>query len=515
MEPTFRQSMNALHTWCGVVLAGLCFAIFWMGTLSVFDREIDRWTMPATRVAPAPQVPSIDRVAAAAEPFIREVGATSWYMLLPTHRVPTVTVGYQDQGGTYRTRHADPVTGALLPDQGTLGGTGFIFPFHYGLHLKAFDLGYWLVGLAGMAMLVLCVSGVVVHRRIFADFFLLRPSSKPQRTALDLHNVTGVLGLPFHFVISLSGLVIFIGIYWPSAMGAAYGGDRNAFYREVFGLWSRPAAGAPLAAAPASLDRMAAEARALWNGGEPFSLRFLHVGDAAGYVEIRRSREAEIDLNVDIAIFDRAGGALLARHGASPVIHAHRVVAGLHFIQFRHWTLRWLYFALGLVGCALIATGFLFWIESRRKRHEALRLPGVRLVEGLAIGSVTGIVLATLAFLVANRLLPLGAGARADLEFWAFYAVWVATFVHAFARRPGRAAWAEQAWAIAGLAVLAVALNALTTGDHLLHALGHPHLWGVAGVDAMLLVGAGVAALSARALGRRPFARALVAQPAE
>ncbi len=41
MEPTFRASMGWLHTWAGVVLGGLLFAIFWMGTLSVFDREID------------------------------------------------------------------------------------------------------------------------------------------------------------------------------------------------------------------------------------------------------------------------------------------------------------------------------------------------------------------------------------------------------------------------------------------------------------------------------------------
>ena len=50
MEPGFRASMNWLHTWSGVVLGGLLFAIFWMGTLSVFDREIDRWMAPMIRL---------------------------------------------------------------------------------------------------------------------------------------------------------------------------------------------------------------------------------------------------------------------------------------------------------------------------------------------------------------------------------------------------------------------------------------------------------------------------------
>ena len=52
MEKTFRDSMQWLHTWAGLCLGTVLFAVFWMGTLSVFDREIDRWMMPATRLAP-------------------------------------------------------------------------------------------------------------------------------------------------------------------------------------------------------------------------------------------------------------------------------------------------------------------------------------------------------------------------------------------------------------------------------------------------------------------------------
>ncbi len=60
MEPTFRASLNWLHTWAGVVLGGVLFAIFWMGTLSVFDREIDRWMAPMTPGSP-PCRPSASR----------------------------------------------------------------------------------------------------------------------------------------------------------------------------------------------------------------------------------------------------------------------------------------------------------------------------------------------------------------------------------------------------------------------------------------------------------------------
>ena len=61
MGDTLTKSMAALHTWAGVTIGALLFAIFWMGTLSVFSNEIDRWMLPDTRVGvrDASTVPSL------------------------------------------------------------------------------------------------------------------------------------------------------------------------------------------------------------------------------------------------------------------------------------------------------------------------------------------------------------------------------------------------------------------------------------------------------------------------
>jgi Uncharacterized iron-regulated membrane protein len=48
-----RLALNWFHTWFGLFAGGLLFVIFWAGTLSVFDREIDRRMMPSTRLSPA------------------------------------------------------------------------------------------------------------------------------------------------------------------------------------------------------------------------------------------------------------------------------------------------------------------------------------------------------------------------------------------------------------------------------------------------------------------------------
>jgi uncharacterized iron-regulated membrane protein len=501
MEPTFRQSMNWLHTWAGVVLGGLLFAIFWMGTLAVFDREIDRWMMPMTRLTIPETHISFDALRPSYEAAVK-ARAPVWSVILPTEREPVLWLAYNDASGQVR-QFVDPSTGAALPDPGTWAGTRFIYPFHYMLHIRFQQIGIWLVGLASMAMLVLCISGVVIHRKIFADFFTFRPRKQPRRMLLDLHNVTGVLGLPFHVVITLSGLIIFWSIYFPSGWQMAYP-NQQTLNVEAFGIYARSKLNKP--GELGSLDAMVAETQRLWSGDTPSSIQVRHPGDAGAYVRIARLGTNRVTRLTDVASFDAATGALLHHSVARrPVMNAQRFIAGLHQIQFRHWMLRWVYFVLGLSGCVMIAAGYLYWLDARRKKHQQQGLSGVCVVEVLTIGSTTGIIAATLAFFVANRLLPLGttfAGyERAALEAWAFYLVWLATFSHAWLR-PSRA-WIEQCWGVAVFAVAAVALNWITTGDYLVRSLAHRHLWPIAGMDMMLLVAAVIAALAARKLQRR------------
>src|SRR5690606_33551592 len=61
MFANFRQSMAWLHTWFGLALGFVLMVVFFFGTLSVFDREIDRWTIPETRFDAQP-MPRFDAI---------------------------------------------------------------------------------------------------------------------------------------------------------------------------------------------------------------------------------------------------------------------------------------------------------------------------------------------------------------------------------------------------------------------------------------------------------------------
>lgn len=492
MFDSLRDSMSWLHTWSGLILGSILFAVFWMGSLTVFDREIDRWMMPESRLQFVPDQFSLEAVVAK---FIPQE-SSRWQVVFPTSRSPVAGVYYLIDEG-YERVDVDPNTLSSLAVTETMAGTGFIFRFHYSLHIRWNEVGLWIVGLAAMSMLVLLVSGVIIHKKIFSDFFTFRPKKKLARSSLDLHNISGVLALPFHFAITLSGLIIYIAIYFAPVIDRTYGEHTNTFLQDSAGIWQREPAHTP-AGPLSSLDSMIEQSSDIWGGSSIVYVRGWNLDDSNGTIEVRRTRLDDVSLNFDWISFDADSGELIDQHTAKPVTAAQRWITGFHFIQFDHWALRWLFFVLGIAGCVLIATGFLVWLGTRRKTHKTA---GFQTVESLTVASVTGIIIATLAFFIGNRLLPVDANwlgiIRSDIEQWIFFLAWAGAFIHAFSRtaKPG-IAWAEQCCLISAFSVLAVVLNSMTTGDHLFNSISTGK-FAVAGMDLMLMFGALVTAYAA------------------
>jgi uncharacterized iron-regulated membrane protein len=490
-----------------------------MGTLTIFSPEIDQWMIPETRITAAAADISYDRLIAQLPPE----AARSDYInfVVPNERHPAIGFFYQGADGTFHDSALDPVTGQPLALTDSLAGSGFFYPFHLSLMIEWQNLGYWIVGLAALAMLILLVSGLFVHRKIIAEFFVFRPQRKARRATLDLHNLSSLLGLPFYFLMPFSGLLIFAFLYLPWGIGEAFGGDMDAAYAEMSGDYAAPPRSGR-SAALASVDAMKREAEALWSAAEGAPVktnlvRVLNHGDETAVVYFRNTfPEDRVVLSKYVAVFDGTSGRLIRNFSKPPVGEAVAWVEGAHFVKFSRWPLRWLYFIGGLGGCVMIATGMLFWLRSRQSRL-AQTSPGYRVVEAMTIGGVSGIILASAAFLLANRLLPADAGlaglGRAELEARVFWMVWLASFLHAAILR--ERAWGQQCGAIALAGVAAVVLNATTTPHNIPAALTSGH-WAVAIMDMVLLAGAALAAWAAMRLtaGTDPL-QAPTALPAE
>ncbi|HSV47884.1 MAG TPA: PepSY-associated TM helix domain-containing protein, partial [Ramlibacter sp.] len=275
-----------------------------------------------------------------------------------------------------------------------------------------------------------------------------------------------------------------------------------------------------------SVDAMMAQAKRRWAerdmAGEIGFLTVHHVGDANSYVSVYRAGSDRVALVGEGIHFKGSTGELLFEDPPrNAVADVNEFLTGLHLQHFEHWTLRWLYVLGGLLGCVCIATGFIFFVEKRKRQHAKTGGQGSRVADALAVTTVTGMVIAATGMLVANRLLPADLLGKGDWEKAAFFGIWALAMLHAFVRSAPVAlarlnpAWREQCWAIAALAVAAVLLNGLTTGDHLVKTVFTDTYWAVAGVDLSLLASAGIAVWVARLLARREQAGQRCPMPAQ
>jgi uncharacterized iron-regulated membrane protein len=283
---------------------------------------------------------------------------------------------------------------------------------------------------------------------------------------------------------------------------------RDRFYAEVYGEPQRLRANVP--SVLAAIDPMLRHAQASWGPGVRVGgIDIAHPDDAAAVVTLWPVSDHAVVTTAASLQFDGRSGAVQAVVNVPAAQQVQGFFDGLHRLPFAHWWLRWLYFAMGLASCVMIATGLMLWVDKRRARQGAHPGIGWRVVQALAVAGSAGLVVATLAMLVANKLLPLpprmDAPLRALAEQVVFFAVWLGTLAHALWRSAPaaqRGAWCEQAWAAAALALTAVLLNAAVTGDHVLAAAAAGQ-WAVAGTDAVLLGAAAAAAWAARRLRLR------------
>ncbi|MBF8731859.1 PepSY domain-containing protein [Pseudomonas guariconensis] len=465
MKNSFTQSMSWLHTWAGLVFGWLLFAIFVTGTLAVFDKELSHWMQPEIAASDVSQADAAERAIAYLQAHAPK--ADNWGISLPTERSPGLRVSTGDR------RHGvgvqlDPQTGEPINVRDSVGGN-FFFRFHFTLDLPR-NWGIFVVGALALVMLAALVTGIVIRKKLFKEFFTFRPN-KGQRSWLDFHNASAVLLLPFHLMITYTGLVIFMLMYIPAGIDALFEGDPRAYFQAQGN--GRQEALQRVARQPAELVEIApllaqAQARLGPIGG----LNIRHPNTTGARIEIRPELGNRIALTKGQAmVFDGVSGQLLSDvPELRPAPLTQRVMIGLHFAQFGGYPMRWLYFVCGVVSCAMIASGLvLFCIKRGRKYTDATASARrwYRLAEVCNVGFISGLLLACAGLLWASRLLPVELAQRGAWEVRVFFAGWLLALLHA-GLRPAQRAWVEQ---LSAAALLCMGLGALGasagTADHM------------------------------------------------
>ncbi|MEM7100010.1 MAG: PepSY-associated TM helix domain-containing protein [Pseudomonadota bacterium] len=507
MNGMFRQSMTWLHTWTGLVFCWLLYFMFVTGTLGYFDTEIDQWMKPEFGAsAPADFSSSL----AAGQQRLAETApaADNWFINPANGReYPHLRVFWNKvpEGGGDREFGDEFLSmphGSPIEEVRETGGGQVLYRMHYLLHYFPGQMGYYIMAIATMLMFIGIMTGIVAHKKIFADFFTFR-WAKGQRSWLDMHNLLAVSTLPFQLMITYSGLIFTVVLWMPFVALGTYGFDIKALSNiqtEIFDqeVVERSGTSAPLV----DVGSVAQQGIDKWGEGNVRGVQVQFPNDQNARIVLQR--KADFGPISDTMTFDGTTGELLSETQGYPnaALGFAGTLIGLHEGLFAGPLLRWLYFLMGTLGIAMIATGAIYWCVKRKPKTYASDVGfGYRFVEHLNVGTIAGLLIAVVVYFWANRLLAIDLVDRADWEVHCMFLGWLACFVHALIRPLDRA-WVEQCWALAALCFGLPIVNFLTTDIHLMNTLSQGN-WVLASFD-LVAIAVGLAAVYAgRLLSRK------------
>lgn len=471
---TLRTAMAWIHTWLGLLAGWILFAMFMTGTASYFRPEITRWMQPELNVQAASPVHAAETAIAYLQAHFPS--DEQWTIYVPDARTTATRLFTRARANTdpnapkpVRTpeMRIDPNTGQTLEARDTRGGEHF-YRFHFQLQLPH-PWGRWLAGLCAMFMLTAIISGVIAHKRIFTDFFTMR-WGRGQRSWLDAHLISAVLALPFHAMITYTGLITLVAMYMPWPVTANYASP-SAFSAEAFGNDPNQKA-TGRAASLTAIAPLIEDAMRAWNGssgdGRIGRIVIRNPNDETATVTVIRHGGDTLNARgATITYSGVTGERLSASTPPGPGVETAGVMLGLHMGWFAGTVQRWIYFALGLAGTAMVGTGLVLW-TAKRAKPGAMPVLGFRVVARLNVATVACLPVGMAAFFIANRIIPAGLAGRAAMEVSTMYWVWFGLGAISLLRPIGKA-WVETL-AVGATAFAALPLiNHLTTGRGILN----------------------------------------------
>jgi uncharacterized iron-regulated membrane protein len=360
-QPEIVRAVLSGHSILGIAFAAVIYLLCLTGSLSVFERDLDRWEQPdapiVTRASPA----AVGRAVAAILPRIDADPAL--YVTMPSPDMPRLTLT-GDQKGQDHSWIAD-AQGRIAAEQAA-PWTEFLTTLHTELHLPG-TWGRFIVGLAGVALLSSLISGTLAHPRIVRDAFHLRFGGSRRLQEADLHNRIGVWALPFHVVVSLTGALLGLSTIIVGTLAILlFGGDTA----KVYALLLPPTPKADTRAAPppdiaailATIGRRTSEA-------EVKVITLQHAGRRDASVQISAGRPSFLAMQ-DSFSFD-ASGRLVAEHHPGGLNLGERILGSLgplHFGWFGGIAVRIAYGLLGIGLCIVTASGISIWLARRRDK---------------------------------------------------------------------------------------------------------------------------------------------------
>lgn len=358
-----RTLALTIHRSIAILLGLVLLVIGLTGSCLVFSQEIKSLLNPQMMQV----VPQGERLSP--EVVLKTVRSTFSDMelhsiILPRTSKEVYTVALKSPRGEWIDVYLNPYTGAILGSQ-QWGHTLMTFILYIHMYmLMGEQVGHKFVGICGLLLLILVVSGLVVWpgwRNLIRGFWIRWKAPAPLLT-YDFHKVVGFLAAAFLLVIASTGVAMVFSSEFESA---------------TYWLTHTPKPTPPVSTLvagqpPLQVTQILHRADTTLREGKNTVVMLPH--EANGVFEVYKKLPQDIDLyGLSKVYIDQYSGKVLQVDNAlkAPLAaQINNLLLYLHNGAYGGLGMRCLYVLIGLVPTVMLLTGMFMWRNRNRAKFD-------------------------------------------------------------------------------------------------------------------------------------------------
>ncbi|TKB03865.1 PepSY domain-containing protein [Alteromonas portus] len=442
MKASAIRSALEGHGWIGLFISIPLFIVFWAGSLTLFYPELKAWSvLPHTEARSESNALPLSEIVDTALSDYNVDTQERMFVVLPTDTLPLYELYLPEKkdGAAHSaltSLYVDPINGETVASIDSFHLADFLYGLHIDLNLP---LGDHIVGIITLFFTVVIFTGLIVQfKKLITHFFYYRGSKATLRNQLtDMHNVVGVMSLPYTFMYALTGLMFNLGLISQIVtLLFVYDGDRTALLNDS-GFPRITESYAGIEREMPDLDALVASWEEEQNA-KAHSLRLTNYGDENALIRIIGQHETNFSQRIDMTyrVRENAFSAELNPIERNAFADGTRFLYALHFGHFAGFDVRVVFFILGLAVCGLIIVGNMLWLN-KFQNNRSISQRFKRNISALTLGGCAGIIPATATAFLLERTLAASLDNRALMVEAAFFLVYGLSVIAAFFTQNG------------------------------------------------------------------------------
>ncbi len=364
-----------LHTVSGIVVSVALYIIFLAGAFSLFKEDIKDWEYKSVEKPISRWEIDYDRVLHNLDEKYDIKGRDLQVNLGSSDNKIKVYFGNKKDSldineNNYFIIDVKTLENSTYENQYNLGE--FLYRLHF-FHQIPY-IGVYIAGILSLFLLFALGSGIVIHwKKIVSNFYTFQPKQKLKRVWSSAHTALGVLGLPFQFIMGLTGAYFCLNFLVLAPALALYQGNQNKLMEDLlpekrYVSWENYSNNELL-----SFNKFVKSSSDIWDN---FELTNFYIKNYGGSNSQYILSGGVLENNVfnakgRISYNSKTNNILLEKspYKFSFVEDFQSAVAKLHFGSYGGILIKIIYFFLSIITCFVIISGVLLWVESRNKKN--------------------------------------------------------------------------------------------------------------------------------------------------